>query len=277
MNQVKAGYVDNGVELFWLDAAEPEQQDGPPAGSAWSVGSMQRVGMMFPYYHTQTCALAPTRTRSALVPLSRCGPDEWIPLCGIWIPLSGIWIPARPTDSLYVLPIPADQIPNPWDADADGLKSAGLTDSLVLSRSAWAGVQKHSAVLWNGDTRSTFDFLTTAIAAMQNIQMSGIAWWTTDIGGDGSGVRTMTDPGSRAHQPSSALINPHQPASTRISAHQRFINVHQLASTLISTHQHSSTLINALTPPLPPSQDMEEATLQTVHFASSSFAGSSLE
>ena len=69
----------------------------------------------------------------------------------------------------------------------DGMSAAGSTDHMMLSRSAWAGMSKHRAVLWNGDTSSTYAYLKTAIQAGQSVQMSGIAWWTTDIGGYGGG------------------------------------------------------------------------------------------
>ena len=91
----------DGIDIFWLDAAEPEQMGGSPPGSSWSVGSMQRVGMMFPWYHSKT----------------------------------------------YF----------------DGMQKAGATDGMMLSRSAWAGMSKHRAALWNGDTHSDFSFLSTAI------------------------------------------------------------------------------------------------------------------
>jgi alpha-D-xyloside xylohydrolase len=114
---IKSGYFDYGIKSFWLDAAEPEQQNGSPEGSTWSVGSMQRVGMMYPWYHTKT----------------------------------------------YF----------------DGMQAAGAKDGLMLSRSAWAGMSKHRAALWNGDTHSDFSFLSTAIQAGLSVQLSGIAWWTT--------------------------------------------------------------------------------------------------
>jgi len=75
----------------------------------------------------------------------------------------------------------------------DGMTAAGSTDFMMLSRSAWAGMSKHHAALWNGDTHSTFDYLKTAIQAAQNIQLSGIAWWTTDIGGYAGGNPQSAD------------------------------------------------------------------------------------
>jgi len=77
----------------------------------------------------------------------------------------------------------------------DGLKAEGEHDILMLSRSAWAGSQKYGAAVWSGDVPSTFDSLHRQIAAGLNIGMSGIPWWTSDIGGFIGG--NVNDPGFR--------------------------------------------------------------------------------
>jgi len=73
----------------------------------------------------------------------------------------------------------------------EGMRAAGHTEIVALSRSAWAGSQRYGAAVWSGDIRSRFDVLRAQIPAGLNIAMSGIPWWTTDIGGfmDGD-VRT---------------------------------------------------------------------------------------
>lgn len=65
----------------------------------------------------------------------------------------------------------------------DGLRAAGETEVITLGRSAWAGSQRLGAAVWSGDTASTFDSLRRQVAAGLNIGLSGIVWWTTDIGG----------------------------------------------------------------------------------------------
>jgi alpha-D-xyloside xylohydrolase len=65
----------------------------------------------------------------------------------------------------------------------EGLQKAGETEILTLSRSAWAGSQRFGAAVWSGDIPSTFDSLRRQIVAGLNIGLSGIVWWTTDIGG----------------------------------------------------------------------------------------------
>ena len=58
---------------------------------------------------------------------------------------------------------------------------------LMLLRSGWAGQQRYGGAVWSGDTHSDFGTLEHSIKAGLNIQLSGIAWWTTDIGGYGGG------------------------------------------------------------------------------------------
>ena len=65
---------------------------------------------------------------------------------------------------------------------AEGLRASG-EDPLLLCRSAWAGSQRYGAAVWSGDIASTFEALAKQIPAGLNIAISGIPWWTTDIGG----------------------------------------------------------------------------------------------
>jgi alpha-D-xyloside xylohydrolase len=66
---------------------------------------------------------------------------------------------------------------------AEGLWASGEKEILTLCRSAWAGSQKYGAAVWSGDIDSTFDALAKQVPAGLNIGISGIPWWTTDIGG----------------------------------------------------------------------------------------------
>ena len=65
----------------------------------------------------------------------------------------------------------------------DGLRSEGEDEIITLNRSAWAGSQRYGAAVWSGDVESTFEALQTQVRAGLNIGLSGIPWWTTDIGG----------------------------------------------------------------------------------------------
>jgi len=75
-----------------------------------------------------------------------------------------------------------------WHAQSffDGLTSLN-SETLLLIRSAWAGIQKLGAVVWSGDTQSTFPTLSVQVQAGLNMGLSGVVWWTTDTGGFANG------------------------------------------------------------------------------------------
>jgi alpha-D-xyloside xylohydrolase len=74
-------------------------------------------------------------------------------------------------------------------------EGSGGTDTVLLCRSAWAGSQRYGALVWSGDVASTFEALRQQIRAGLNMAMSGIPWWTTDIGGFYGG--NINDPSFR--------------------------------------------------------------------------------
>jgi alpha-D-xyloside xylohydrolase len=65
----------------------------------------------------------------------------------------------------------------------EGLDSVGDTESVLLVRSGWAGTQRFGAAVWSGDIQSTWDALRLQVPAGLNMMVSGIPWWTSDIGG----------------------------------------------------------------------------------------------
>lgn len=83
----------------------------------------------------------------------------------------------------------------------DGFAARKETDIIMLSRSAWAGThiysvirflvlmhtakqgsQRYASAVWSGDITSSFAELAIQVKVAQNVAMSGIYWWTTDIG-----------------------------------------------------------------------------------------------
>ena len=66
---------------------------------------------------------------------------------------------------------------------------------MLLCRSAWAGSQRYGAAVWSGDIPATWESLRQQVRAGLNIAISGIPWWTTDIGGFHGG-----DPADPAYQ-----------------------------------------------------------------------------
>ncbi|HEY1464225.1 MAG TPA: glycoside hydrolase family 31 protein [Terriglobales bacterium] len=53
----------------------------------------------------------------------------------------------------------------------------------ILSRSAFSGSQRNSVTAWSGDINSDFFSLRRQVPAGLNFALSGIPYWTTDIGG----------------------------------------------------------------------------------------------
>lgn len=120
-DRVKAGYVNHGIDSFWLDANEPEMYPMHPENLRYRAGDGRSVTNAYPFLH-QT-------------------------------------------------------------GYADHMTKNGLDDGIMLSRSAWLGTQRFPCVVWSGDVKSTFADFKKQITAGLNMAMSGISWWTTDIGG----------------------------------------------------------------------------------------------
>lgn len=53
----------------------------------------------------------------------------------------------------------------------------------ILSRSAFAGSQRNAAAAWSGDISSDWESFRRQVPAGLNLELSGIPYWTTDIGG----------------------------------------------------------------------------------------------
>lgn len=53
----------------------------------------------------------------------------------------------------------------------------------ILTRSAYAGMQRYAAATWSGDIAARFDELQRQITAGINFSLSGLPYWTSDIGG----------------------------------------------------------------------------------------------
>jgi alpha-D-xyloside xylohydrolase len=54
---------------------------------------------------------------------------------------------------------------------------------VILTRSAYAGQQRNSAITWSGDIRGNWAVFARQIPAGLNFSISGIPYWNTDIGG----------------------------------------------------------------------------------------------
>ena len=65
----------------------------------------------------------------------------------------------------------------------EGMEEEGQENIVNLLRCAWAGSQKYGTLVWSGDIDSSYRSLRSQLAAGLNMGISGLPWWTTDIGG----------------------------------------------------------------------------------------------
>jgi alpha-D-xyloside xylohydrolase len=121
-NRIRENYlIPYGIDVWWLDADEPELRPGFAANLRYHAGPGLEVGNMYPRENSR--------------------------------------------------------------AFHEGMTAEGLHEVIALTRSAWAGSQRYGALLWSGDIPATYASLRTQIRAGLNVAVSGIPWWTTDIGG----------------------------------------------------------------------------------------------
>ncbi|MDJ0336089.1 glycoside hydrolase family 31 protein [Salinibacterium sp. G-O1] len=95
--------------------------------------------------------------------------------------------PATPANTRYFAG-PGAQVTNIYPREnarlfSDGMAAAGLDQTVLLARSAWAGSQRYGVAVWSGDIASTWESLRAQISAGLSIAIAGIPWWTTDVGG----------------------------------------------------------------------------------------------
>ena len=72
------------------------------------------------------------------------------------------------------------------DAPATQPMARNASDSprvFILTRSAFAGQQRYAAATWSGDIGARWDDMRNQITAGLNFSLSGIPYWTMDIGG----------------------------------------------------------------------------------------------
>jgi alpha-D-xyloside xylohydrolase len=131
--RVREGYHRHGIDVFWLDACEPEMLPMTPDDLRFHAGSGLEVANVYPRDHAK---------------------------------------------GFY-----------------EGMRAAGQDEPVLLCRSAWAGSQRYGAAVWSADIDSTFASLRSQVRAGLNMAVSGIPWWTHDIGGFRGG--DPSDPGFR--------------------------------------------------------------------------------
>lgn len=121
----KKNYYDHGIQVFWLDEAEPEFGVYDFDNYRYHIGPNVQVGNIYPQMYSR--------------------------------------------------------------AFYEGMQEEGQENIVNLVRCAWAGSQRYGALVWSGDVHSTYEDFRKQICAGLHMGLSGLPWWTTDIGGFAGG------------------------------------------------------------------------------------------
>ena len=69
----------------------------------------------------------------------------------------------------------------------EGQLKRGATAPLTLSRSTWLGGAQFGGAVWSGDVKSNWSSLAQQVAIAQNMALSGVWLWNSDVGGFSGG------------------------------------------------------------------------------------------
>ncbi|KAI9150105.1 hypothetical protein HJFPF1_09860 [Paramyrothecium foliicola] len=65
----------------------------------------------------------------------------------------------------------------------EGMEKEGQKNIVNLLRCAWSGSQRYGSLVWSGDIASSWPSFRSQLTAGLSMGISGLPWWTTDIGG----------------------------------------------------------------------------------------------
>ncbi len=65
----------------------------------------------------------------------------------------------------------------------EGLQRKGVKDIFQLTRNGFLGMQRYAAATWSGDIGTRWEDMKAQITAGLNYSVSGLPWWSQDVGG----------------------------------------------------------------------------------------------
>ena len=170
---VRDNIQSRGFDYFWADETEP---DLPPDGAYLHVGPGEEFFNVYPLFHT--AALYDGVRRD-----DRLGADGQLQvdqkpstdalLAGAQPGVPHVSPSRRGSDDDS-----SDEVPAAYGADP-----AHTPRALILSRDAFTGLQRNSAIVWTSDISPTWDTLRRQVPTLLNDAASGIPYVGDDIGG----------------------------------------------------------------------------------------------
>ena len=168
--------LDNAKELDSIGGLYPKTSNVYPAGEGR-------------WYDAYSPAARDMYWRQIMKTMGKVGWDGW------WLDaseaeLAGNWGEMR---KLQTAAGPGDVVYNAYPL----MHTTGVHDGMrrdipgkrvfILTRSAYAGQQRNGAITWSGDTSGTWDDFRRQVPEALNFSLSGIPYWSADIGGFFSG------------------------------------------------------------------------------------------
>jgi alpha-D-xyloside xylohydrolase len=168
--------LENAKELENIGGLFPKTSNVYPAGEGR-------------WYDAYSPAARDLYWRQIMGTLGKAGWDGWR-LDASEAELSGNWGEMR---KLQTAAGPGDVVYNAYPL----LHTTGVHDGMrrdipnkrvfILTRSAYAGQQRNGAITWSGDTHGSWDDFRRQVPEALNFSLSGIPYWSADIGGFFSG------------------------------------------------------------------------------------------
>ena len=176
---------------LWLQPWIPETSEVFAEGVAHNAFATQEDGSV--YFYTPTVTGRPP-IRCGIVDFSSESGREWYIQKILGLIEQGVsafktdFGEAIPEDAVFANGILGREMHNQYPllynaAFYEAFERSGRADDLVCwGRSGWAGIQRYP-VSWSGDQLCNFPSLTTTFWSGLSLSMSGVAFWSHDIGG----------------------------------------------------------------------------------------------
>jgi alpha-glucosidase len=183
-----ADYAKKGVKIVMSQSGPMVREDSPTFASGWAAGVFATDGQGHPvecgYYGGKLLDFTSPHLNDWLWPQTRRLNESGV--AGWWLDLTEP--EGEPPQTHYAGGLPANvhnQFSLLCTRSFEGVQLAVHPDQrpFILTRAGSAGLQRHHAAVWTGDTYSDYATLRAHPPEMLNSGLSGFNWWTCDTGG----------------------------------------------------------------------------------------------
>ena len=177
---IRDNIQSQGFNYFWADETEP---DLPPDGAYLHIGPGAEFFNVYPLLHTAAIYNGVRRDDRLSADGKLVASDTPSAMSLLDDPASSS--ATQPQGMLHVSHLRRGNGETPPDLSGQSLASdpAHTPRALILSRDAYTGLQRNSAMVWTSDIYPDWDTLRRQVPTLLNDAASGIAYVGDDIGG----------------------------------------------------------------------------------------------